>query len=126
MPSLDDVFNELASIADEFTSADFARQRELAQRRRELHALAEVWDTAARREAMTEELGRLKVRVENLEADLIVTSGKRKKGIRGMLWGEWNWHDDAVALNEHIKVDHDAASLAEKIANLERKLGLNH
>ena len=125
MPSLDDVFQELASIADEFPSAEFSRQRELRQRRRELHTQAEVWDTAARRDAMSEELARLKARVEDLESDLIVTSGSRKKGIRGMLWGEWNWHDDAVALNDHIKQDRDEAGLVEKIAELERKLGLN-
>lgn len=125
MPSLDDVLTELHEISEQLETAMGSARRALEHRRTELHTQAEIWDTAGRRDAWVDELGRLRERRDEIEDNLIVVSSKRKSGISGMLWGEWNWHKDAEKLNGLINKDSGRDALDIKIANLERRLGLN-
>jgi hypothetical protein len=125
MASLDDILTELNDISGQLETAMGSARRALEHRRKELHTQAEVWDTAGRRDAWVDELRRLKERREKIEDDLIVVSSRRKSGVAGMLWGEWNWHKDAERLNGLINKDAGRDALDAKIANLERRLGLN-
>ena len=125
MPSLDDVLTELHDISEQLETAMGSARRALEHRRKELHTQAEIWDTAGRRDAWVDELDRLRERRDEIEDNLIVVSSKRRSGISGMLWGEWNWHKDAEKLNGLINKDSGRDALDVKIANLERRLGLN-
>ena len=125
MASLDDILTELNEISEQLETALGSARRTLEHRRKELHTQAEVWDTAGRRDAWVDELRRLTERRDEIEDSLIVVSSRRKSGIAGMLWGEWNWYKDAEKLNGLINKDSGRDILDAKIANLERRLGLN-